>query len=70
MASRNVTTTIAKILTRLLAAVAGLAIVPLMLTFFVLCIALAVIAMPIVTVWWILTGEWLIADSSEVADDN
>ena len=66
MASRNVTT----ILTRLLAAIAGLAIVPLMLAFFVLCIAIFILAMFASMLWWVITGEWLITDSSEVADDN
>lgn len=67
MASRNVTP---PFLTRLLAAVAGLAIVPLMLTFFILCIAILILAVIVTVLWWIITGEWLIADSREVADDN
>lgn len=69
MASRNVTKTIVGILTRLLVAVVGLAIVPLILVFFILYIASAVVALFIDTLWWVITGEWLIAYSSEVADD-
>lgn len=67
MASRNVTP---PFLARLLAAVVGLAIVPLMLAFLVLCIALLVLAGITSVLWWVITGEWLITDSSEVADDN
>lgn len=68
MASRNVTTI--TILARLLAAMVGLAIVPLAAAFLVLCIALFVLAMLVTIIWWVITGEWLITDSSEVADDN
>ena len=67
MASRNV---IPAILIRLLAAVVGLAIVPLTLTFFVLCLALFALAMLVSILWWVITGEWLITDSNEVTNDN
>lgn len=70
MASRNVTIAKTTFLTRLLAAIVGLAIAPLTLVFFVLCIALFALAMITSVLWWVITGEWLITDSSEVADDN
>lgn len=64
MASRNVTTTF---LARLLASIVGLLLVPLATAFLVLCIALFVVVMIVTIIWWIITGEWLIADSSEVS---
>lgn len=70
MATRSITIAKTTFITRLLTAIVGLAIVPLTTAFIALCIALAVVVMIVAILWWVITGEWIIADSSEVADDN